>query len=191
MYALLECSVAAFWLQDIFHWVIVPGFAIFLLHRRWRVSPSDYGLPWPPPMAADLVGLSILVAGVQFLVWFVPRNVVGAIIRNRTLCSAMQSRITYSRVRQLDISLTAGAVESAFFIGLPWLAVRRLVKFPGKASFAIASSIHFALTHWEQGFHNVIATFFFGVIACAWYFKLRDLWPVVVAHTMIDLVAFW
>lgn len=40
-------------------------------------------------------------------------------------------------------------------------------------------------------FIEAIATFVYGLFASALYLKLRDLWPLIGAHIVIDLWAFW
>jgi membrane protease YdiL (CAAX protease family) len=88
-------------------------------------------------------------------------------------------------------AITAGLVESVFYIGLPWhlwrnhfgLAHRRKL-------FLWVSTAIFAAIHWEQGLHNVIAAFAFGLAATLIYWKINDLWPIAGAHALIDFVMF-
>jgi len=36
-----------------------------------------------------------------------------------------------------------------------------------------------------------VTAFVFALAACAIYLKLDDLWPIVGAHAVIDLLSFW
>ena len=56
--------------------------------------------------------------------------------------------------------------------------------------FVAASSFLFAAAHWENGPHEVVATFAYGVAASLFYLKLRDLRPLVAAHALIDIWNF-
>ena len=44
--------------------------------------------------------------------------------------------------------------------------------------------------HWEQGAHIAAAAFCFNTVMCAWFFQLRTLWPIAIAHIAIDLIVF-
>jgi Type II CAAX prenyl endopeptidase Rce1-like len=192
--ALLRWNIAAFWIEDFIHWVIVPALTVVLLKRRCDISSRDYGLPWPPSLAADLVGISIFVGITLFGAWFIPQRIAWAVLGHPQPYFLLGDAMPANGLKfllVLYLALTAGLVESIFFIGLPWLALKRIALAPSKVTFTILSSQIFALTHWEQGAHSVVGAFFFGVISCVWYFKLRDLWPVVLAHTAIDLLEFW
>ena len=191
---LLRWNLAAFWLQDFIHWVIVPGCIVLWLRGRWNISPPDYGLSWPPAKVADLVWISIIVGIALYVAWFFPKRFAWTILDHPLPYFQLGDAMPTNELRfplVVYLALTAGLVESIFFIGLPWLALTRIAKAPSKVKFTILTSQIFALTHWEQGVHSVVGAFFFGLVACASYFRLRDLWPAVLAHTAIDLIAFW
>nr|WP_229506747.1 CPBP family intramembrane glutamic endopeptidase [Pseudoduganella rivuli] len=87
-------------------------------------------------------------------------------------------------------AVTAGIVESIFFIGLPWLLYRHVRAAPSRIAFALLATTVFAVAHWEQGPHVIIGAFFSNLVACFWYFLLGTLWPVAAGHILVDLVAF-
>ena len=92
---------------------------------------------------------------------------------------------------QIYAAVSAGLVESIFFIGLPWLWYMNARQHPSERHFTLAVSAIFALAHWEHGRHIVIAAFFSHLVMCRWFLLWRTLWPVVLGHTMIDLAAFF
>lgn len=92
---------------------------------------------------------------------------------------------------QIYAAISAGLVESIFFIGLPWLLYASAHQHPSEMRFMLTVSAIFALAHWEQGRHIMIAAFFSHLVMCRWFLLWRTLWPVVLGHTMIDLAAFF
>ena len=91
------------------------------------------------------------------------------------------------------MSATAGLWESIFLIGLPWFwfSRGRTVSVLHVRLFALTLAIVFAAGHWENGRVNVAAVFAFQLLAIWWYLKLRTLWPIILAHFMIDVICFW
>ena len=55
--------------------------------------------------------------------------------------------------------------------------------------YAISSLLFFGIMHWENGVHEILATFALGFATCILYAKLRSIWPFVIAHTWIDVAA--
>lgn len=88
---------------------------------------------------------------------------------------------------QLYAAISAGLVESIFFIGLPWLWYANTRTEPSKLHFMLALSAIFSIAHWEHGRHIVIAAFCLHLVLCKWFFQWNTLWPVVLGHTLIDL----
>jgi hypothetical protein len=87
-------------------------------------------------------------------------------------------------------AITAGIVESIFFIGLPWLLYCNTRNAPSQTAFIALASFVFAIAHWEQGPHIVVAAFSSNLVASLWFFRLGTLWPVAAGHALIDFVAF-
>jgi membrane protease YdiL (CAAX protease family) len=54
----------------------------------------------------------------------------------------------------------------------------------------VATSIVFALVHWENGGPGLLAAGAYGFGAALLYLKLRNLWPLVVAHVVTDVISF-
>ncbi|MCP4490417.1 MAG: CPBP family intramembrane metalloprotease [Gammaproteobacteria bacterium] len=85
-------------------------------------------------------------------------------------------------------SLTAGVVEELYFRGLLFRALAGC-----KNHFLIfiaISPVLFSLVHWESGLANVLSTYLFGLFFAGTYLVFQNIWPLVVGHTVTDLVWF-
>ena len=85
------------------------------------------------------------------------------------------------------LALSAGIVEEVFYRGmLHKLLAGRYGLWP----YLLISSLLFASIHWEQGLVGLSATFFYGLFCAMFYAKARNLWPLICAHTFVDIMAF-
>ncbi len=185
-----------FWLADLTLFVIAPTAVAYWLARLANVRPRHYGLNIPPNGGMESLVTSLLFAFVLVATyeaaryigwlftwrWYVePDFSYGAITPNGPL----------RPIIAVYWALTAGLMESVFYIGLPWYIWRdRLGLAHRRRPFLWLSALAFAAVHWEQGSHNVIGAFAFGFVACLLYWKVSDLWPVVGAHVMTDILSF-
>ena len=196
MAALAQLSLPLFWLVDIAQWVLLPGLLLFALARRFAILPHHYAYAWPITGKRRLLldtGLVFITGYLAFssarLFWALLGHPFAEFSWNPTFPSGWLGTLTW-----LYASLTAGLVESVFFISLPWLLYRSVLtrqdRRPNRDAFAVLVSLVFALAHWEQGAHIVVAAFCFNTVMCAWFFQLRTLWPIAIAHVDIDLIAF-
>ncbi|WP_153064278.1 type II CAAX prenyl endopeptidase Rce1 family protein [Acidovorax sp. ST3] len=192
--ALGHMGMSLFWVADGFQWLVLPTTLLGLLAHRAALRPQHYGLaltrksPWP--LAAR--GLAVFItAGLVFLV---ARNlswrVLGPSLGSFEWAQFFPQGLPGTAV-QIYAAVSAGLVESIFFIGLPWLWYMNARQHPSERHFTLAVSAIFALAHWEHGRHIVIAAFFSHLVMCRWFLLWRTLWPVVLGHTMIDLAAFF
>jgi hypothetical protein len=188
---LSRLGMAPFWAADLAQWVLLPTLLLAWLHRL-GLRPGDCGFGAPGRVAPLL--LSALVATLLFhLCFFGVRDLAWRLMGHPTGFFALEDVFPggpAGRVVWLYSALSAGIVESVFFIGLPWwLWQRRQVG--GALQFSLVSSVVFALVHWEQGAHVVVAALAFGLVACAFFLRQRHLWAVAIGHVAVDLVAFW
>lgn len=180
-----------FWLADFAHWVVLPTLLIWHLWRKHGIAPDQFGFARP---IINLKWLAVVLAAAVTLdlvfVWSLrgARSVFGDIGQVFSLASAFPEGWLGS-VAWGYSALTAGVVESAFCIGLPWLWWSR-VKAGNGFQFACLASLVFAAMHWEQGVAALVGAFAYNLAACGWYFWARSLWPVVVGHVVVDLIAF-
>lgn len=185
---------ALFWVADISLFVLAPASIVYWLAHSANIRPSHYGLRVPPSSGFESLVVSLLFAFVLAAAYGISKYIVWIF----TWQSYIEPEFSYGAItpngptRLLLASywaVTAGFVESIFYIGLPWYIWRhRLNLVQQRRLFLWLSSAVFALVHWEQGLHNVIGAFVFGLVACLLYWKVNDLWPVVGAHMVIDLI---
>jgi membrane protease YdiL (CAAX protease family) len=55
----------------------------------------------------------------------------------------------------------------------------------------LVSALLFGAMHWSGGIAHVISATLIGGILMAVYLRVGALWPTVVAHYVIDVIAFW
>ncbi len=195
---LFRYSTAAYWIVDVLSHLLIPALMLFLLAKFYRVYPRDYGFGGltVATRTIDLIGLTLIV-GIMFWISYVP---VSAMLGS--LLGSELSAFTYFNVLPeagighilvvVYFSVSAGIFEEIMYRGLPWRYFSLLTeKRTPVISYALISSILFGFAHWENGLHEVFATFTLGFVACVLYAKIRNIWPFVIAHIGIDLAAFW
>ena len=194
--SLLRGPYINFWLYDFFAWIVVPASALAALHRWTALSTEDYGLVaqlgWK-----DLVQVLPLPLFALFIVYviayFFAQGLFSASKPEFSYITALKSLGSLWILGTIYLSVTAGLVESIFYIGLPWFCLSRVLNNSASArrGFAVLTAVLFAAAHHENGAPNVVAAFFFQLVAASWFFKLGTLWPIIGAHTLIDVYYFW
>lgn len=186
-------SPGVFWLFKIFLASVLPLTAMWALAKKYGIGPGQYGLPLPPKINIDLVGLSALVA-VSIAVTYLPAHNLAWIYLSQyveTRPFTWVDGLPDGNLRFLAIlavSFDAGFFESVIFVGLPWLMFgNHCTTTAKKASFAFVSAVIFGACHRGNGFPEVIAVTVFGLVAVLWFLKLRNLWPVVIGHGLADV----
>jgi len=192
---LFRASASAFWAVDASFNVLLPLLGAWFLARFSAVRPPSYGLSFPPPLMKELVAASLFFGLVLFLAYFLPQR-ISWIWWGRPAPLFSYGQVVPAGMLHapsvLYLAVTAGIVESVIYIGLPWMLWRQRFGTSGRrALFCLASATLFASVHWEQGPQAMLGCVVFGYVACKVYLKIADLWPIVGAHTAIDVVAFW
>ena len=185
-----------FWVFDFTKFVLVPGLCLAALATWSGVKPRHYGLGWPALTKTEFLTIAVLVTFTMQVVYY-----YASYLSWRILAGATPPQFNYSetippglagKLVAVYFAATAALVEEIYYRGLTWRllegsfspGVRKIVYTLGAASF-------FAAIHWENGSPELIATFAYGVAACLWYLRLRNLWPLVLAHFVIDLWFYW
>jgi hypothetical protein len=189
--ALSRSSATAFWAADLAQWVLLPGLLAAVLARRHALLPRDYGLD------ARSLNLRALAWSVPVTITFaiayfwVTAGVSAALGRPGGYFSFQDVFPTgaMGTLARIYSALSAGLVESVVFISLPWLIWRGRTR-RDAGWFTALWSMVFAAVHWEQGPHVFVAAAVFSVAACAWYFRLGTLWPIIIGHVIVDLIDF-
>jgi membrane protease YdiL (CAAX protease family) len=90
-----------------------------------------------------------------------------------------------------DISLGLALVALHEEIVFRKLAHHALSHFlPNALAVTLASATIFAAYHWWTGIGNVITALVFGLVAMPCYRRFGSLWPIGIAHYLVDLWAF-
>lgn len=187
---LAQGGMHLFWMADLCQWVVLPTALVWLLARAASLRPSHYGLAAPAMDWQSLVWRALAVFVTAGLAFLVARNLAWTVLRppasSWPLVQMFPGGLAGAAARAYA-ALSAGLVESIFFIGLPWLLYASCRPRPSPRWFVLAVSAIFASAHWEQGSHLVVAAFFAHLVLCAWFFRWGTLWPVVFGHSMVDL----
>ena len=196
-HALYGYSPVSFWLFDAVKFVLLPAAILIWLGRRHGVTPARYGMRGVAEHESwvHFLGLTIFLAIVLALVFSVARYVAWFILDHP------EQTAFYKSIRPdgwlglpvvVYYSATAGVVEEIFCRALPllYLGERFGKSLPG-GPYVLTTAFLFGFGHWENGNLEVVATFVYGLFAGALYLRLRDLWPLIGAHALIDLWAFW
>lgn len=193
--ALVHGTLLHYWIFDLVKWLALPALLMVLLHRNPDVRRQDYGLT--DTRVVEVLALLPLVLITLFVAFYLPDAVSRQLLGGpKPPFSAPDTLAALGRfwiVGSLYFSVTAGLWESIFIIGLPWLWFSRAEpqSLARTTAFVAVLSLLFALGHWENGVPNIIGAFVFEVCAVCWYLRLRTLWPIIVAHALIDLYDFW
>ncbi len=95
----------------------------------------------------------------------------------------------------LFFALSAGIVEELYFRG--WLRRFFNPTVIGITSYVFISSLLFALIHWGDGttlygvdYKQLASTFCWGIGSAIVYLRIGNLWPLIIAHAMLDITFF-
>lgn len=193
---LYAVSPSLYWAFDFAKFVVLPAAAALYLARCHGIRPKHYGVraiaeheSW-----GQFIGLTIFLALLLTLVYYVAFLIGWYALRPEPIAPFYKEINPTGVLRipsTLYLALTAALAEEVYCRALPLLYLER--RFPGRAPlklYILSTATMFGLIHWGNGPHEVLATFAFGVAAAILYLRLRDLWPLIAAHTVIDVVAF-
>ena len=188
---------AYFWLADITRWVVLPVICLSALTRRCRIVPSSYGLVWPSSKRSqDALLIWCVVAAV--LIDAAYYGVAGPLWKHGgftrpafTYNETIPTGVVAHGLVVMYYAATAGVVEEVVYRGLMWLGISMIVtpRF-AKPAYVLVSSLLFASIHWANGVPELAATFAVGVVAALLYLRIGNLWPLVIGHTVTDLIDF-
>lgn len=159
--------------------VLLAMLGIFLSLRGWR--PADVGLS--PTLKDTAIGGVIVLA--DYMVYIVAWSIYSQF-------TTVSSDLSFSADLQVSsvvlLSLVNGFFEELFVCGYLINAVkkRRSVVFAINVSVAIRLAYHL-----YQGPIAVPSIVPMALIFGYWFARTGRLWPLVVAHALMDFVALW
>jgi membrane protease YdiL (CAAX protease family) len=188
-----------FWLADITQWIVVPFFCWFLVLRPNRITFPEIGFHTiyfkpRPPQSTDWIKF-ILTTVVLGIAYFPVASVLTRWLGNYANFGYGSVAAEASKLQIVSVlyfSITAAVIEEVVFRGLPGLYFA--ARFTGKSSryvYVLVTTILFAATHSELGPSGVVAALTYGIAAAVLFLKLRNLWPIIFAHFVIDVYSFW
>lgn len=197
---LYRYSEHAFWIFDFIKFVAIPVVVLVWLDRAFSIAPASYGLRSgsKPENWFYFLGLTVFLAivlnlvyqGVQHFAWIIVWRVFHPAPVPVFYKSLVPDGLLHYPTA-LYFAATAGFTEEVFFRGLPLLYMKeRFGNTKPIWIYVVVTSVLFAAAHWENGLHEIIATFTYGIASSVLYLKLRDLWPLVGAHALIDFRTF-
>lgn len=183
-----------FWAADIVQWVLVPVACYALLLRPARIAPAEVGLQ----IASDRVGMAwrtlftvILLVTFSWPVceisWRVGCEYSDPLVIHRAMPAGRAAHWFVA----IYLSVAAAWVEEVAYRALPWLYLHD--KVPARwrdAVYVLLTSLLFAAAHSEQGPGGMFAAWWFGLLTAWHYARRRNLWPLILAHFILDMIAF-
>lgn len=172
----------AYWSSIATLWIL--GTASWLVGSR-EGGPAALGLVGLP--VAPFVMWTLGLTGAGLLVIAVFHGIArGVGVVDSDLLVQLLPRSTRERGVFTLLSVAAGAAEELAYRGYTIPALAPLLGVGGAAALSTAV---FGLMHAYQGALGVVRTGFMGAVLAWGFLASGSLWPAVVAHTLIDVVA--
>jgi membrane protease YdiL (CAAX protease family) len=168
-------SIGALWLLGSAAWLVgtrTGGMAAIGL----VAIPAVRGLGWAALLV--VLGLAIIVCFRQIASW--------AGVRDSALLRQLLPHTRRERSVFALLSLTAGLAEEVAYRGF---AITALASVTGTAGAVAVSSIVFGILHGYQGVLGTIRTALMGAVLAWGFLASGSLWPPILAHVAIDLLA--
>jgi len=185
MAALARVSVPLFWLADVVQWIVLPITLLVILSKRASLLPRNYGLDisalrWQSPVMGTLgvfvtTGLALSIT--RNLSWHLLGQPTGFFSLPNVFPQGLLGTIVW-----LYSALTAGFVESIFFIGLPWLLYHNARREPSRVGFCLGKfsclrcstlGARAARCHWRV----LLKCRCLFLVLPAWHIVARCCWP--------------
>ena len=139
----------------------------------------------PRPTWADSFA-GVLLFVVAMLLWWVLAGVFTSSEHAAQPISDMMARQSVSLPMALTVSLLNGVYEETFLLGY---LVRGLAERGASIALGVSALVRM-LYHLYQGPIGAVSVLAYGLLVSVFYWRTRRLWPVVLAHTLVDVLAF-
>ena len=172
----------AYWGSILTLWLI--GTACWFVGTRLE-GPSGLGLRGLPFQALGAWSLGLTAAGMLTIVLFRQIALLAGVRETRLLRQLLPRTPKEVRVFAL-LSVAAGTGEEFAYRGY---VIPALAPILGPVGAAALSTVVFGIIHAYQGWFGVVRTGMIGGILAAGFLMSGSLWPPIIAHTLIDLIA--
>jgi membrane protease YdiL (CAAX protease family) len=154
-----------------------------LVYLRWRGHDLSLLLP-RPTLLGGLVGVG-LYALATLVIWPVYALVAAEILSSEPI-EQMVAGASVSLPWLVAISIVNAFFEETFLTGY---VLRELFAFGASLAIGVTVLIR-ALAHVYQGPLGTFSVICVGVVFATYYWRKRQLWPVVCAHFVADFAGF-
>ncbi|MEZ0225987.1 MAG: CPBP family intramembrane glutamic endopeptidase [Alphaproteobacteria bacterium] len=188
-------SLGLLWALDVTFYCLIPAVTLYVLYRRGRLAHVRESLRQPPKLW--LVVCMALV--ISILTHFVFNLMVFPWLTNN-ICCRMCAPYAFPLgslgiLTAVYAAVSAGILEEVIFRAHLITLMERVLKphmgteTRRKIAVAFVSCALFALIHWCEGPGKVVSTFLLGLLPTVIYMRSRNLWFLVLWHTIHDALA--
>jgi len=194
---LYRLSPILFWIADALQFVLFPALGVIFLGRVAKIWPRNYGFrPLMPEYS--LMEAAVMLVFVTVSCWAtysVVKSIAWSYLYKSASAWGYGTVVPKSQPMKVIVlaylSLTTAFVEETVFRSLPWLYLNaHSMARKHIGGYVFGTSVLFAMVHWSNGPHNVLATFALGLVSASFYAKIRNIWPLVFEHFLLDFDAF-
>lgn len=133
----------------------------------------------------------IIVVWIVIIVFMIPIKIAlsfAGLSQVSEKLKALKSIISQCKLLIPVVAITAGVVEEYIFRG--YIQPRLEVIFKNSWVAILLTSLLFSALHSGYGtFQNLIGPFVIGVLFSIYYWKYRNIYVLIILHTLIDLIA--
>ncbi|TGL19729.1 CPBP family intramembrane metalloprotease [Leptospira bourretii] len=194
----LSKNLFLFYIVEIIFWVLLPIFTItYFIFFLNVFSFSDLGFHSKLFKRESYSFVIIFSLFFSFFVqkfYFITYSVLSKIfttnyLQNFEFQSTIPNNFETGILLTIYYSFTAGFVEEIYYRG--FLAQLFHIDHKFNVNYILISSTLFSMNHWEGGIINIIDTFLYGLLFSIFYNKFRNIWPLIIAHIITDIIAFY
>jgi membrane protease YdiL (CAAX protease family) len=154
--------------------------ASVLWSRGWRANDFLPRISW------WLTFVGVVLGGAALLVDFLSSALIGSLVGGHNFLIEFAESISLSLPVALLVSIVNGAYEEFF---LSRYLLEALAGYGAPVALGFSALVRVAC-HLHQGPTGAVTVLLFGLILTLFYWRYREVWPVMVAHMLADFVAF-
>lgn len=162
------------------------GLGLYLLWRSGVNLRTRLGLDLRKPWADLGVGVALAaVIGIPGLLFYLFAVQIGI---NLTVAPTTLNDVWWRAPVLILAAIENGFLEEVLVVGYLMTRLEQL-KVPAVGAIAISAVLRGSY-HLYQGFGGFLGNAVMGVVFAYWFRRTRRLWPLVIAHSILDIVVF-
>lgn len=182
-----------FWLVDGFVFLIISFLLLFFCKNRLNVSLDDLGYRnylCGNRNYTNSITITILLIPIVFIFYALLRKLSFYVFPTNWGFIGFGYSGTVPKFGFLHyialwyLSLTAGFIEETQRTLCRMVFGKKAIDI---AVYIIFSSFFFSLLHWHQGVQSIFLTFCLGLLFSSIYIFLKNIWPLIISHILLDL----